>query len=329
MTDYRRVASRIFISHDKQTRPMDWLTEFQTPRPIQVEIGFGQGEYVLSCARQDPGKNYIGIELDWARIRTCFKKAALLPDDARRIVEDQVRLLHIDAWVILERMFRQKTIAQVVSLFPCPWPKERHERHRLFSQKFLRLVNSRLEDSGSLRCVTDHRRYADWILEQAADTGFRVSESAVPAQFGTNFERKWISGGQKVFYEIRFQKERHITIPLKEDVELKAFYHQEFNPEVFDVQQEINEETAIVPKEWMFDPLREKGEVRLIVSEEHLTQHLRVVIIKTRKGWCVLRAEGQNILPTPGIARAIELVSESAALTTASDKALPGPGSFE
>jgi tRNA (guanine-N7-)-methyltransferase len=316
MSDYRSIASHIFIPYDHRSRPIDWPQEFGNNKPLQVEIGFGQGEYLLACAGKNSDRNYVGIELDWGRIQRCFKKAARMPNGQRSIIENQLRVLQIDAWVILERFFRQKTIAQAVCLFPCPWPKDRHEKHRLFSHDFLRLLNSRLDDNGCLQCVTDYQPYADWILEQSKGAGFLVEEKTTPARFGTKFEHKWQSGGQMDFYEILFKKQHHMDMPLKEDVELKAFYHKEFYPEKFEINEDVSEGIAVVPKEWMFDPLQQKGLVRLIVSEEHLTQHVWIVIIKTQKGWCVLRAEGQNALPTSGVARAIELVSKAVEFTS-------------
>lgn len=316
MNGYWDVAREVFIPYYDVARPLDWQNIFPDHRPLQLEIGFGHGEYVLSCLAQDQGKNYIGIELDWGRIQKCVKRAARFPSDIQAIFKQQLRILHADAWVSLERFFRQKTIAHAVCLFPCPWPKDRHEHHRLFSQDFLRLLNSRLDDGGSLECVTDAQPYADWIMAQTNDTGFRVTRQTVAAQFGTKFERKWSAAGQKEFYQLILEKEHHLDIMVKEDAEVKAFYHRDFFPDVFEVKEECANGIAVVPKEWMFDPIQQKGFVRLIVSEQHLTQPLWIVIIKTHKGWCVARAEGQNVLPTPGTARAIELVSHAVAATS-------------
>ncbi len=108
-----------------------------------------------------------------------------------------------------------------------------------------------------------------------------------------------------------FQKKEHVDVPVKEDVALKAYYHEHFVPENFHLEKEVSNGIAVVPKEWIYDQAEQKGMARLVISEEHLTQHFWVVIIKTQKGWCVLRSEGQQVLPTSGTARAIEIVSEA------------------
>jgi hypothetical protein len=172
-------------------------------------------------------------------------------------------------------------------------------------------MNSRLADNGTAHLVTDYQPYMDWVMGQEPDTGFHVVQKKIPAQFDTKFEKKWRSNGQQEFFELTLRKERHIDRSVKEDVEVKAYYHDKFFPEHFNFEKDVSEEIAVVGKEWFYDQDQQKGVIRVIVSEEHLTQHLWVLIIKTRKGWGVFRAEGQHVLPTPGVARALELISNA------------------
>ena len=74
MIDYRSVASHIFIPHYDHKRPFDREEEFKGAKPLHVEIGFGQGEFLLNCLQEQPDVSFVGIELDWGRIRKCFKK---------------------------------------------------------------------------------------------------------------------------------------------------------------------------------------------------------------------------------------------------------------
>jgi len=311
MFDYKHIARQIFFPYGDRPRPVDWNSVFIQPRPLQVEIGFGQGEYLLDCLNEDRQRNYVGFELDWGRICKCFAKVARLPPEQQQDVLERLKVLQVDAWVALKRLFCQRTLAGAVCLFPCPWPKDRHEKHRLFSKGFLELLNSRLQNGARVQCVTDHRPYVDWILEQASGTGFQVTQKKIPPHFQTKFERKWVSEGQEEFCELVFEKQEHRDVPVEEDVQVQAFYHEAFFPQALELRDWVSEEVAIVPKEWVFDPNQQKGLARLVVSEEHLTQHLWVVVVKTEKGWCVVRAEGQHVLPSPGVARAIKLVSDA------------------
>ena len=106
--------------------------------------------------------------------------------------------------------------------------------------------------------------------------------------------------------------------PLKEDVPLKAYNIQDFDPDRFSLGNETGE-VAVVFKDFLFDRKKQIALVYVIVSEQHLTQHLRIAIVKKEKGWKISRAEGQKFFPTPGIARALELVYQAAKETVSSE----------
>lgn len=316
MGDYRRVASEIFLSHYDQKRPLDWIDIFGKGRPLMVEIGFGQGEHLVRCVDRHHDRHYIGIELDWGRIRKCFKKIRGKSSEKEKDFCDRLRILQVDAWAAFERLFEPKTVDQIECLFPCPWPKDRHEHHRLFCHDFLRLLNSRLKANGSIHVVTDHWPYAGWILEEVKGAGFTVQQKTIPAQYETKFERKWRAEGQQEFCELIFQKNKHVNVAVKEDAELKAYYCEDFHPEKFLFEEYIADDAAIVAKDWIYDEAQQKGMLRVVISEEHLTQHVWIGIVKTPKGWCVLKAQGQHVLPTPGLAKAIELAAEAVKQTS-------------
>lgn len=320
MKNYSSISSKIFISHYDCERPIDWDKKFSNNKPVHVEIGFGYGEFLVQCVKENPGINYVGVEIDWKRIRKCFKNIASFSDEKKEEFYQRLRILQVDAWVAFERLFCPKTVDYIECLFPCPWPKDRHEKHRLFSKEFLCLLNSRLKDGGVFHFVTDHWPYADWILERVDNTGFKVSKQTISPQFKTKFEHKWTSGGQQEFCELVFKKEKHIDIAVKEDINLKAYYHQDFDPGKFCLSEDASSGIVVVPKEWVYDPEQQKGMARVVVSEEHLTQHLWIGVVKAQKGWCVLRAEGQHVLSTPGVAHAIKLVSSAVEQTVISNQ---------
>ena len=119
-------------------RPIDWAQQFGRQAPIEVEIGFGNGEFLVREAQVHPELNFVGIEQEWASAQRALRRLAQV-----KILN--VRVLLVDARIALERLFLPQTVQRVYALFPCPWPKERHVKHRLFAQTFLTLLNSRLE----------------------------------------------------------------------------------------------------------------------------------------------------------------------------------------
>ena len=49
--------------------------------------------------------------------------------------------------------------------FPDPWPKDRHQAHRLFDHDFMDALHQTLEPGGLLHVATDHAPYFDDIYQ--------------------------------------------------------------------------------------------------------------------------------------------------------------------
>ncbi len=291
-----------FVYYHQLQRPVEWNALFANENPIDVEIGFGNGEFLVRMAQQYPLRNFIGVEQHWERIKRTLNRIAAC--DLHNI-----RILFVDARVVLERLIRPQSIDNVYCLFPCPWPKKNHAKHRLFSKYFLTLVNSRLSEKGTLQIVTDYDPYRDWILQQSENTGFGVKISTIKPQYGTKFERKWLAQGQQAFFELIFQKEAHIDIPIKEDTVLEAYYADTFNPDTFKMIEEKGS-VSIIFKDLIYDDKKKKAMILLVIAEEGISQQLWVNI-RFQEKWAIFPAPGQRFLPTPGVQQALKLVFES------------------
>ncbi len=202
------------VSPFEQKKPINWDRQFGRRAPVDVEIGFGMGEVLMRTARQSPDRNFIGIEQHWERICKTLR-AMTREQSADPAVFGNIRIVRVDARVVFERLFASRSVDTIYCLFPCPWPKKGHVKHRLFAHDFLRLLNNRLKKNGSLRIVTDFYSYFEWMLEQAKNTGFQVKAKTVEPQYDTKFERKWQGEGQEEFFEIDLLKKKHIKAAVK------------------------------------------------------------------------------------------------------------------
>ena len=286
--------------------PIDWSRHFDRRAPLEVEIGFGFGEVLIKKSQEFPQRNFIGFEQNWERI---YKTILTIHSSQKPFAN--ICILKVDAKIALQRFFRPKTIDKIYSLFPCPWPKKVHIKHRLFSQKFLKLVNSRLKQNGELHIVTDYQEYANWIEMEAAATGFRFQRNVISPRYGTKFENKWLLKGQKEFFELTFTKQKHIPVTLTKETLLKAYVLKDFDPDRFVMEKETGE-ISVIFKEFLYDSKKRKGLVHVVVSELDLIQHFWVAIVKKGKVWHLGRADGQNFFQTPGINQALKFVYEAA-----------------
>jgi tRNA (guanine-N7-)-methyltransferase len=298
---------RPLLPHFDIARPCDWGQIFLRQAPLVVEIGFGLGEVLAGNAKRFPQKDFIGIETDWGRIVKALRRFER--EGAAGV--GNIRIMRLDATVALQRLFNERSIDHLYCLFPCPWPKKKHEKYRLFSHAYLQLINSRLKDGGRARIVTDYYPYKQWIEEQVPGTGFNLSAADIEPQFDTKFEKKWRREGQERFFEIGLLKREHITVPVPRDFVMKNYRLKSFNPADFKLTQ-IKGEVTIVEREVFYDQEKQALLVHVLVAEDVLTQDFWASIIKQDNGWLIKCAQGHYFFPTPGIALALEHIYKAA-----------------
>jgi tRNA (guanine-N7-)-methyltransferase len=297
---YGSLAS--FLPLEERLFPMDQQAVFGRPASLEVEIGFGTGEYLARIAAQGADKNFLGFEQCANRIIKTLRKL----HDAKL---NNVRLMRMDAVWGFRYLFPQRSMSRVHCLFPCPWPKKRHAKHRLFTPAVLRLINSRLVDGAVLYIVTDHKPYAEWIVENVPGTGFDMSAAVIPAKFDTKFERKWSEAGQSEFYELTLTKVEHQDVA-QGGCAMKTYF---FNEVDF---ARVRPESLWGPMtvkfgELLYDPQVKRAIIDAVVSEDDRSQHIWIMIVHTSKGWCVCPAGGTVVLPTEGAQKAIALVADA------------------
>jgi tRNA (guanine-N7-)-methyltransferase len=143
---------------DYQGRPRDFDAVFGRKARRVLEIGFGNGQALRFAARQDPSRDYIGIEVHAPGVGRLLN--ALDQDDA-----DHVRLYHHDAVEVLHNEVAEGALDEVRIYFPDPWHKKRHNKRRLIQAEFARLLVSRLAPDGRLHLATDWQDYAEQMWD--------------------------------------------------------------------------------------------------------------------------------------------------------------------
>lgn len=301
MKSLRYGSLKWFVDHYGLSVPARWTDVFGRKTPLEVEIGFGTGEYLVRLALSRPGHDFVGIEENVERIHKTLRRL-----EAAKVAN--VRLMHVDARLAFERYFPARTITHLHCLFPCPWPRKNQVKHRLFSNSFLKLVNNRLTTGAKIELVTDHEEYSQWVEGEIARTGFKLEVGQTRPRFDTKFERKWCESGQEEFFTLTFTKKKHLAHPAAKEKDLKVYFFDDFDPASF-LFEDHKGKTSVIFKEFIFDQKRSYGIVHLLVAEDYLQQHLWAKIIKTaNKGWCLAVADGSLVIPTDGIAKALELL---------------------
>jgi tRNA (guanine-N7-)-methyltransferase len=100
------------------------------------EVGCGHGHYLTDYAAAHPGELCVGIDLLADRIERANRKR----DRAGR---PNLQFLQAEARLFLSELPAPARIGRLLLLFPDPWPKLRHHKHRILQPDFLSAVAER------------------------------------------------------------------------------------------------------------------------------------------------------------------------------------------
>ncbi|MDR2257544.1 MAG: tRNA (guanosine(46)-N7)-methyltransferase TrmB [Treponema sp.] len=146
-----------------EPRPLDTAAAFGKSRPLFIEIGFGMGIATALIAEQNPGKNYLGLEVYRPGV------GRLLWEIGRRGLKN-IRVIEHDAVEVLEKMIPPASVEGFHIFFPDPWPKKRHHKRRLITRPFTGVLAEKLRPGAYIYMVTDWENYADWALAELSAT---------------------------------------------------------------------------------------------------------------------------------------------------------------
>lgn len=178
---------------------LDWPAVFGNTNPVEMEIGFGKGLFLVSTAAANPDRNYFGIEI----VRKYQLYAA-----SRLAVRNltNARTACADAKAVLRKYVRPGSLADVHVYFPDPWWKQRHKKRLLFTPDFAESILTVLAAGGTLHFVSDVADYFDWVTGTlAAMPGFRrlppppEKPPEHDMDYLTNFERKFRKEGRPIY----------------------------------------------------------------------------------------------------------------------------------
>jgi tRNA (guanine-N7-)-methyltransferase len=140
--------------------PLDLAAVFGREAPRTLEIGFGNGESLVSLAAGHPERDFLGIEVHRPGVGHLLLRV-------EELGLPNLRVICRDAVEVLERCIDEATLDEVLLYFPDPWPKKRHHKRRIVQPGFVALVSSRLRPGGVFRMATDWQPYAEHMLEVA------------------------------------------------------------------------------------------------------------------------------------------------------------------
>ena len=188
--------------------PIDWEAFFGNSYPVEIEIGFGKGRFLLEASKRHPRVNYIGVEraqkyvaLTQERFEKYMRHFGV---DRTSGTFSNVRLAWTDANYFLMRYVPAGSVQAYHIYFPDPWPKKRQRKRRIFrNQDFLSALTRTLNpNSGRLYIATDHEEYFQEIQERLTGLTalYPIETNSGPDQdIATHFEMKYVLEGRAIY----------------------------------------------------------------------------------------------------------------------------------
>ncbi|MES2658246.1 MAG: tRNA (guanosine(46)-N7)-methyltransferase TrmB [Verrucomicrobiota bacterium] len=176
-------------------RKMERSEVCQGDRPLEVDLGCGDGSFLMEMAREFPDRDFLGVERLLGRVRKVCKKAT------RRGLGN-ARVLRLDSRYVVEWLLPKASVTRLHLLCPDPWPKLRHNRRRIIQQTFLEAVRSALVPGGEFLFMTDHEEYFQWAMAKVKEFGkFDLLEWTADSFFypKTDFQIQWENEGKSMF----------------------------------------------------------------------------------------------------------------------------------
>jgi tRNA (guanine-N7-)-methyltransferase len=182
-----------------QSEPIDLPGVFGNTNPVYLEIGFGNGESLAEMARQNPQRNYLGIEVHRPGVGHLMLKL-------EQQESDNVRVMRHDAVEVLTDMLPDASLQGVYLFFPDPWHKKRHHKRRILNPAFVDELARVIRPGGVFHAATDWAPYAEQMMQVLSEANDQFENQAGQTRYAqrpaerplTKFEQRGLRLGHEV-----------------------------------------------------------------------------------------------------------------------------------
>jgi len=266
---------------------LDWPLRperlFPRVQPLVVEIGFGNGDFLIHLARTQPRRNILGFEISGQSLDKAEAKI-------ERLGLDNARVIHGRAETALAHLLAPESVHEFHINYPDPWFKKRHQRRRLIKRDTVDLLTSRLAAGGHLLLATDIIDYAEMAHEILSETRGLSNAFVAPwvhqveGRFRTKYELKGYREGRRGhFFCYARNDERVAHPPIIEELDMPHLFLR--TPlsaaeicERFQAGRRRFGDIHVAMLHAYADPKRNVAVFEVVVEEPSIEQHTMIML---------------------------------------------------
>ena len=183
-----------YLVEDPRDRKGKWRQVFGNGNDIFVERGCGRGQFILTLAEQNPGRNYIAVEGRSGIMLRALEKAAKAGLTNLVFVKEHISDVN--------EYFDEDELAGVYLNFCDPWPRRSQARRRLIHGRYLNGYRQVLKAGSCIEFKTDNAVLFDFAKRECENSGMMLLRSTEDLH-GTECDAKNVT----TEYEDRFRAE--------------------------------------------------------------------------------------------------------------------------
>jgi tRNA (guanine-N7-)-methyltransferase len=270
--------------------PSDWHEIFGNEKPLIVEIGFGNADYLLALARKHPDCNIIGFEVSHSSMQKAERKIS-------KAKLTNAIAVYSTGETALNHLFKPESIREIHINYPDPWFKTRHAERRIMQRDTLDAIVSRLEIGGLFYLATDIVEYADMSHDLLKETSGLDNLLSAPyvhdfpeRLITTKYEAKGFAEGRAGHYfKYRRNEVPAPFVPVKEDLPVPhVVIRTPMNPQ--EIAKKVDREAfhkdnlhaALHNGYW--NPRNDSTLFELTIVEPTIEQHIALILHRREEG---------------------------------------------
>ena len=276
---------------------------------LEVEIGFGRGDFIVKLAKENPEKNFLGIELSGISLEKLLKRV-------EREGLTNVFCTRVDAYWGFYLLFEDNYVENIYMNYPDPWFKKRHHKRRLTTPERLYIFAKKLKTFGEIRIRSDNYEFIEFTKESAKTLEcFEIEEGKLQVSEPlTKYEAKWLSMGRELYKLVlrKVKEPKFVEHPKIEEV--KELFPVKIPKVSIDKEKIQNAEIKLGDKVYLKTFKLWEGEkgylVEALLSEEGYYQKFFVELRVKEDGIVIDISPFSEVLRTKNLQKAVEKIAE-------------------